>query len=39
MSNLAYFEEKIKEKRKNTEFDVFLKEMASWLPLVFYKNK
>jgi hypothetical protein len=33
MSNLKYWEDKIKEKRKNTDFKVFLKEIASWYPL------
>ena len=37
MKTLAYYEEKIKEKRKNTPFDVFLREIASWYPLTLRK--
>jgi hypothetical protein len=38
MQDLKIWEEKIKEKRKNTEFRDFVKEIASWLPLSFYKE-
>ncbi|MDD2870795.1 MAG: hypothetical protein PHS49_02295 [Candidatus Gracilibacteria bacterium] len=37
MSNLKYWEDKIKEKRKNTDFRKFIKEIASWSSLSFYK--
>jgi hypothetical protein len=38
MSNLKYWQDKIKEKRKHTPFADFLKEIVSWSPIVFYKN-
>jgi hypothetical protein len=38
MQDLKIWEEKIKEKRKNTKFRDFVKEIASWLPLSFYKE-
>lgn len=38
MSNLQYWEEKIKNKRKQTEFRDFIKEVASWFNVMFYKN-
>ena len=37
MSNLKHWQEKIKEKRKNTDFRYYLKEIASWCPLNFQK--
>lgn len=39
MPNLQKWENIIKEKRKKTDFRDYLKEIASWLPLVYYKNK
>lgn len=36
--DIKIWEEKIKEKRKNTDFRVFIKEIASWFPVTFYKN-
>lgn len=36
--DLKYREEKIIEKRKNTEFNDFIKEIASRIPLVFHKE-
>ncbi|MDD2870799.1 MAG: hypothetical protein PHS49_02315 [Candidatus Gracilibacteria bacterium] len=38
MSNLKYWEDKIKQKRKNTPFLEFLLEITSWLPISFYRN-
>ncbi len=38
MQNLNYYKEKIKEKRKQTKFRDFLKEIPSWLPLTFHRN-
>ena len=39
MKDLNYFKEKIKEKRKNTSFKKVIKEIASFRPLTFYKQK
>ena len=39
MSNLKYWEDKIKQKRKNTDFREFVKEIASWSPIILYKNQ
>jgi len=38
MKDLNYFKEKIKEKRKTTNFQNYIKEIASWTPIVFHKN-
>ncbi|MDD5770355.1 MAG: hypothetical protein PHE25_05285 [Candidatus Gracilibacteria bacterium] len=38
MQDIKIWEEKIKEKRKKTEFRKFLKEIASWKPFGFYKT-
>ncbi|MDP2090625.1 MAG: hypothetical protein Q8K30_03415 [Candidatus Gracilibacteria bacterium] len=38
MEKLKYWEDKIKQKRKNTPFLKFLLEITSWLPISFYKN-
>ena len=38
MSDLKYWQDKIKEKRKNTNFRDFIKEIASFRTLAFYKN-
>ncbi len=38
MQSLKVWEDKMKEKRKNTPWREFLKEIASWRPLTFYKN-
>ncbi len=38
MTNLKFWEDKIKEKRKKTNFKDFVKEIASWSPLNYYKN-
>jgi len=39
MFNLQKWQDKIKEKRKNTNFRDFIKEIASWCPFIFNKNK
>jgi hypothetical protein len=39
MSNIHFWEDKIKEKRKKTTFRDFVKEITSWSPLNLYKNK
>lgn len=39
MVNLKIWEDKIKEKRKKTEFRNFVKEITSWSVLNLYKNK
>ncbi len=39
MQTLKYWEEQIKEKRKDTPWREFLQEIASWMPLNLYKNK
>jgi len=39
MTDLKYWEEKIKERRKQTSFRDFLKEVCSWYSVMFYKNK
>ncbi|MDD2870797.1 MAG: hypothetical protein PHS49_02305 [Candidatus Gracilibacteria bacterium] len=39
MSNLKHWEDKIKQKRKNTDFREFVKEIASWLVLNLYKRE
>ena len=36
MQDLKIWEEKIKAKRKQTDFREFVKEIASWQPLTFY---
>jgi len=38
MQDLKIWEDKIKEKRKNTEFRDFLKSVSSWFQIMFYKN-
>ena len=38
MSNLKYWQDKIKEKRSKTEFRDFLMEIVSWYPFAFYKR-
>ena len=38
MSNLKHWEDKIKQKRKNTDFREFVKEIASWIPIILNKN-
>jgi len=38
MQNLKYWQEKIQEKRKQTSFRDFIKEIASWQPIVFHKS-
>jgi hypothetical protein len=38
MQSLKVWEEKIKEKRKNTDFRDFLKSVPSWFQIMFYKN-
>lgn len=39
MTNLQYRQEKIQEKRKKTPFRDFMREIASWRPITFYKTK
>jgi hypothetical protein len=38
MQTIKYWEGKIKEKRKNTEFRDFVKSVPSWFQIMFYKN-
>jgi len=38
MNNLKHWQDKIKEKRKTTEFRDFLKEISSWCIFVLQKN-
>jgi hypothetical protein len=38
MTNIKHWQDKIKEKRKKTNFRDFLKEIVSWSPIVFYRN-
>lgn len=38
MSDLKVRQEKIKEKRKNTPRKQVIKEIASWMPMMLYKN-
>lgn len=38
MPDLKQREEKMQEKRKQTPFREYVKEIASWTPLVFHKN-
>jgi hypothetical protein len=38
MKNLNYYKEKIKQKRKQTSFRDFLKEIPSWFSMTYYKN-
>ncbi len=38
MHDLKYWQEKIRNKRKNTNFRDFLKELWGWYPVVFNKN-
>ncbi len=38
MGNLDYWQDKMKEKRKKTLFNDFLKEVVSWYPLILSKN-
>jgi len=38
MQSIKHWEEKIKEKRKQTPWREFLKEIASWFPVNLYKN-
>ena len=38
MPDLKYRQQKIQEKRKQTSFRDFVKEIGSWMPLVFYKH-
>jgi len=37
--SIQEYQEKIKEKRKNTPFREFIKEIASWDSFNFYKNQ
>ena len=39
MTNLQYRQQKIQEKRKQTPWRQFVKEIASWTSLSFYRNK
>ena len=39
MSDLQYWENKIKQKRKNTHFRDYIQEIASWFPVVLYKTE
>jgi len=39
MQSLKIWEDKIKEKRKQTPWREFLKEISSWMPLNLYKNQ
>ena len=39
MWNLKHWQDKIKEKRKNTPFRDFIKEIWSWIPIVLHKGK
>lgn len=39
MPDLRYRQERIQEKRKQTPFRDFVKEVCSWSPLTYYKNK
>jgi len=38
MTNLKYWQEKIKQRRKQTSFRDFMREIASWQPFIFHKN-
>ena len=38
MQNLKHWQEKIQEKRKQTSFRDFIKDIASWQPIVFHKS-
>jgi len=38
MKDLNYYKEKIKKKRKKTDFRTYIKEIASHFPILFYKN-
>ena len=38
MSNLQYRQEKIQQKRKQTPWRDFVREICSWYPFMFYKN-
>jgi hypothetical protein len=38
MSELSQWNEKIVKKRKESIFSDFLKEVASWYPMMFYKH-
>jgi len=38
MTDLKKWEDKIKEKRKQTDFREFVKDICSWYNLVLYKN-
>jgi hypothetical protein len=38
MQSIKQWEEKIKEKRKNTEFRNFVKEIVSWYPFILHKR-
>ena len=38
MPDLAYRQQKIQEKRKQTSFRDYLEEIASWFPVVFRRN-
>ena len=38
MKNLSKWEKIIEEKRKKTDFNTFIQEVLSWLPIAFYKN-
>ena len=37
-NSLSHWQEKIKNKRKNTNFIKYLKEICSWIPIELYKN-
>ncbi len=38
MQKLSYWQEKIQERRKETSFRAFIKDIASWQPVVFHKS-
>ncbi len=38
MQSLKIWEDKIKDKRRNTDFRDFLKSVSSWFQIMFYKN-
>ena len=38
MKDLKHWKKKIQERRKTSEFNDFMKEIGSWMPLTFYKH-
>jgi hypothetical protein len=38
MNSLQHWQEKIQERRKVTPFREFVRDVASWFPIMFYKN-